>query len=70
MTIRKPGIPSVSVPDQALASILNAMKENIEIMTGARPKVGTIAQLASTASTADIIKKINEIIVRLNVTGS
>ena len=67
---RKPGIPAISVTDQNLASVLNALKENVEIITGARPKVGTIKQLASTASTSDIISKINEIIIKLNVTGS
>ena len=66
---RKPGIPAVTVTDQNLATILNALKENVEIITGARPKVGETAQLATTASLSDVISKINEIVIKLNVTG-
>ena len=66
---KKPGIPAITVTDQSLASVLNALKENVEIITGARPKVGTIAQLAATASLSDVISKINEIVIKLNVTG-
>lgn len=66
---KKPGIPAIASTEPNLASVLLALKENVEIITGARPKVGTISQLASTASLTDVINKVNEIIIRLNVTG-
>lgn len=68
--MKKPAIPPINIPDRNLMTILGAMKENIEIITGSRPKVPAIAQLSSSASTNDIINKINEIITRLNATGT
>jgi hypothetical protein len=70
--MKKPGIPAAhgGVVDSNLQRMLVAMKENLEIITGARPQVGEIAQLSSTATTADIIAKINEIISRLNFSGN
>lgn len=66
---RKPGIPSVQLQDQSLNTVVNALKENIEIITGSRIGVGEIRTLGTTASTAEIVSKINEIIGRLNVSG-
>lgn len=66
---KKPGIPSVSLQDQSLNSVVNALKENIEIITGSRIGVGEIRSLGATATTSEIVSKINEIIGRLNVSG-
>jgi hypothetical protein len=68
--VRKPGIPAVTTGDQALNLMLTAMKENIEIMTGARPSIGRVLPLASDATNEQIIEKINELIIRLNYTGN
>lgn len=68
MTTRKPGIPSVSMLPAELVRVLAPMKENIELINGVRG--GTVAQLDTAASTADIIAKINEIITRINSTGA
>jgi hypothetical protein len=57
---KKPAIPS---PDTS--GFDEAVKENLEIITGRRPKVAKIEKLATTATTADIITKINEVINRL-----
>lgn len=65
MAIRKPAIPAVN--SQNTMGVLNALKENIEIITGAR--TGEIQQLTSTATTAQIIEKINQIVVKLNASG-
>lgn len=67
--MKKPAIPSVSgVTDPVASRALQAMKANVEIMTGA---VGAeILQLASTASLADVINKINEMIRRQNRSGT
>jgi len=64
---KKPGIPPVNTPDRTLNQAISAIKENIEIITGARLGVSEIHTLASDATNAQIIAKINEIINRLNV---
>ena len=67
--VKKPGIPSIYTQDLHLAAALTAMKENIEIITGARAKTTTITQLPATADLAAVISKINEVIARINYTG-
>lgn len=56
-------IPSTTGIDPAIRKVLDPLKENVELIKGRR---GTkIEPLASTATTAEIIAKINEIIARL-----
>lgn len=62
--IRKPSIPAVVVPDRRLSTLLNPIKQNIEILTGVRG--GKIDYLADTATVDEAVAKINEIIDRLN----
>lgn len=64
---KKPGIPAVNFSDTAVSQAISAMKENIEIMTGARG--GELGALDNSATTSQIISKINEIVARLNVSG-
>lgn len=64
---KKPAIPAVNFSDAAVSQAISALKENVEIITGARG--GEITSLATTATTTDIVSKINEIIVKLNVSG-
>lgn len=58
----KRSIPSIprSSADSDRRAFDVAMKENLELITGQRGN--KINSLASTATTADIIKKINELI--------
>jgi hypothetical protein len=65
VAIKKPGIPTVPNKDIETYNVLSTLKETVEILTGVRG--GTIDPLASNASTAQIISKINEIITKLNV---
>lgn len=67
---KKPGIPPVSTPDRTLNQAISALKENVEIITGARNGVGEIHILATDATTQQIISKINEIVTRLNVSST
>lgn len=62
--MKKPSIPAIGNIPFELASILGPVKANIDYLTGR--STGEIKALASTATTADIISKINEIIARLN----
>lgn len=67
---KKPGIPSVALQDQVLNTVVNAIKENIEIINGSRLGIGEISTLPTTATTAALISKVNEIIRRLNASGN
>jgi hypothetical protein len=62
--VKKPSIPSVNVADQKIASLLRPMKENLEILTGARG--GALTPLPSDADLSALISKVNAIIARLN----
>lgn len=66
---KKPGIPAINLPDRTLNQVLNAIRENIGIITGAIQGVGESSQLSSSATLADVIVKLNEIIVKLNASG-
>lgn len=68
--MKKPGIPTVVTGDRALNALLIAMKENVEIMTGARPQLGKVQKLAATATLDDVVVKLNEVISRLNYDGN
>jgi len=64
---KKPSIPSIqssTVVDRRLASVLQPMKETIEIITGARG--GRLEQLDDTADLDTVISKLNEVIAKLN----
>jgi len=66
---KKPGIPAVNLQDRTLNQVISAIKENIEVITGARLGVGETSQLAATATLSDVIVKLNEIIAKLNASG-
>jgi len=60
----KRSIPTVARPDdQAQAKFNQAVKENLEVLMGQR--AGRIAELDASATNAQVISKINEIIRRL-----
>jgi len=58
-------IPSARALGPPLSNILEAIRENVEKTNGTRSGTTPIASLATTATTAQIISKINEIIDRL-----
>jgi hypothetical protein len=66
---KKPAIPIVNEGDRAVIMSLSAIRENIELITGMRPGIKEISSLGTSASTSDIISKINEIVSRLNYSG-
>ena len=67
---KKPAIPVLNSSDRTLNQVLAAVKENIEVITGARAGYRQINSLDSSASITDIISKVNEIIARLNYDGN
>jgi len=64
---RKPGIPVFGMDQKSIYAALQAMKTNIEMLTGARGR--PISRLSKDATSDDVIAKINEIIARLNARG-
>lgn len=67
---KKPAIPVINTPDRTMNQAMAAVKENIEIITGARAGSAQITSLGTTATVPEIIAKINEIIGRLNYDGN
>jgi hypothetical protein len=67
-TIKKPAIPGTSMLDPQLAPIIGALKENVELITGARGPVA-LAQLPASATLAEVIQTLNVIVQRINAAG-
>lgn len=64
---KKPAIPAIqtnSIADRRLVSILQPIKQNVEMLTGVRG--GRVEQLDNTATLDDVIEKLNEVIARIN----
>ena len=53
-----------------ISKALEPVKQSIEMITGARAGFKEIKGLPPEATTTDVINKINEIICRLNASGS
>jgi hypothetical protein len=70
MSIQKPGIPVVQTQNRTMDLAFASIKENLELITGARPSVGKIQKLPSDATLAQTINKLNEVISRLNFDGN
>jgi hypothetical protein len=67
--MKKAGIPGVGSLPPELARIIEPIKQNIEIITGARPGTQPLTPLPNDAQLADLIGKVNEIISRINQNG-
>lgn len=67
--MKKPSIPPTGSLPQLIAQVVEPMKQNIEMITGARAGSTSLAPLPSNASLADVITKINAILSRINQSG-
>jgi hypothetical protein len=65
MSSTKQAIPSVHTGDQLLDLALSAMKQNLDQITGQARNAVRLVPLASTASSAQIIERLNAITERL-----
>lgn len=65
---RKPSITITGLPTN-LAKPLEAVKQSIEMVTGARPGMSELSGLQKDAGLVTVIEKINEIIARINASG-
>lgn len=66
---RKPVITTSGIPP-ALARALEPVKQSIEMITGARQKAGELKALPKGAKLEDVIEKVNQIMARINASGS
>lgn len=67
--MRKPAIPPTSGLALEIARVVEPMKQNIEMVTGARPGAVTISPLPATATLADCINQLNLILSRIEHSG-
>jgi hypothetical protein len=67
--MRKPSIPSTGSLAVEIGRIVEPMKINIEMITGARPGVESINVLPDTATLAEVITQLNLILSRIEHSG-
>lgn len=67
--MRKPAIPGTGTLPLDLARVVEPLKANVELITGARPGAVSIDPLPATATTAQIITQLNLILSRIEHTG-
>ena len=67
--MKKPSIPPTSTLPLEVARIVEPMKQNIELVTGARPGAVSITPLPTTATLADCITQLNLILSRIEHSG-
>lgn len=63
--MKKAAIPSVRTGQPELDRALDALKQNMDSITGQARNSGRLQQLPSNATTAQIINRLNEIVERL-----
>jgi hypothetical protein len=67
--MKKPAIPSTSSLPPEVARVVEPLKANVELITGSRPGSTSLTSLATDATLADVITKVNQILSRINQSG-
>lgn len=67
--MKKPAIPSTANLPPEVARVVEPLKANVELITGSRPGFTSLASVASDATLADVITKVNQILSRINQSG-
>jgi len=67
--MKKPAIPGTGNLPQNLAQVIEPLKANVELITGARPGSVSLTPLGTDASLSDVISKVNQILSRINQSG-
>ena len=66
---RKPTITTSGI-DPQISRVLEPVKQSIEMLTGGRSNVKELVGLKTDAKLEDVIMKVNEVIARLNASGT
>ena len=67
--MKKPSIPPTSLLALEIARVVEPLKQNVELITGARPGAVSIDPLPATATLADVITQLNKILSRIEHSG-
>lgn len=67
--MRKPAIPPTSTLPLEVARVVEPIKTNIEMMTGARPGAVSLDPLPSTATLTEVITQLNKLLSRIEHSG-
>lgn len=67
--MRKPAIPATGSLPNDLARVIEPLKANVELITGARPGAVSLNPLPTTATLADVITQVNLILSRIEHSG-
>ncbi|MEN6403628.1 MAG: hypothetical protein ABFD94_16925 [Armatimonadia bacterium] len=67
--MKKPAIPGTGSLPVELARVIEPIKQNVEMINGARPGSDVLTPLPATASLADVIAKVNQLISRVDQNG-
>ena len=67
--MKKPAIPGTGSLPLDMAQVIEPIKQNVELITGARPGSTAISPLTSTATLSDVITQLNLILSRINRSG-
>jgi hypothetical protein len=67
--MKKPAIPPTSTLPLDVARVLEPIKANVEIMSGARPGSTALSPLPATATLEQVITQLNAILSRINQSG-
>lgn len=67
--MRKPSIPPTSNLALDIARVVEPLKQNVELITGARPGAVSLDPLPTTATLSDVITQLNKILSRIEHSG-
>jgi hypothetical protein len=67
--MKKPAIPGTLNLPQNMAQVIEPLKINVELITGARPGSVALSALSTSASLSDVITKVNQILSRIDQNG-
>lgn len=69
MSIKKPAIPGTGNLPLDIARVVEPLKANVELITGARPGAVSLQPLPATATLSDVITQLNLVLSRIEHTG-
>lgn len=67
--MRKPSIPPTSMLPLEISRVVEPLKQNVELITGARPGAVSIDPLSDNATLAQVITQLNLILSRIEHSG-
>lgn len=63
--MKKPAIPPTSTLPLDIARVVEPLKQNVELITGARPGSISLSPLPTTATLSDVIVQLNKLLSRV-----